>query len=97
MAETTTKQTGGIGFAVTSLVTGIVGLLLGFFFWLSLPLAAVAITFGALAMRRGGPGKGMAIAGLVTGCIAALAALFIIMLAIIAAVSTPSYPSYYYY
>jgi hypothetical protein len=92
MAEPVKPANNSIAFAVTSMVTGIVGLILGVFFWLSLPLAAVAITFGALGMRR--PiGKGMAIAGLVTGSVAALIGLCIIMLALIAA-NTPTYYTY---
>jgi hypothetical protein len=95
MANETTKTKGSMAFSVTSLVTGIVGVLFGFFFWMSLPLAAVAITFGALSLKKGSPGKGMAIAGLVTGVIAALAGLFIVLLAIIGAAATT--PTYYYY
>ena len=98
MADETTKtQPRSIAFPVTSLVTGIIGMLFGFFFWMSLPLAAVAISFGAMSLKKGTPEKGMAIAGLVTGIIAALAGLFIMLLTFIGvAASTPT-PTYYYY
>jgi hypothetical protein len=61
------------GFAVTALVTGIVGLVLSWVPGLDLVLAAVAIVFGSLgwhyAGTRGLAGKGMAIAGLTMGII----------------------------
>jgi len=64
------------GFAVTALVTGIVGLVLSWVPGLDLVLAIVAITFGSLgwhyANARSLAGKGMAIAGLVMGIITAV-------------------------
>lgn len=70
------------GFAVTALVTGIVGLVFSWVPLLDLVLAIVAVTFGALgwhyASTRGQAGKGMAIAGLVMGILTAV--LFVIFL-----------------
>jgi hypothetical protein len=61
------------GFSVTALVTGVVGLVFCWVPGLNLTLGVVATVFGALAVRneRRGltGGKGMAIAGLVTGII----------------------------
>jgi len=61
------------GFAVTALVTGIIGLVFSWVPVLDLILAIVAITFGSLgwhyASSKGLAGKGMAIAGLTMGII----------------------------
>jgi len=59
---------GGVGFGVTSLVTGILACLTGIFFWISLPLGIVAIIFAALGMKRPAS-KGLSVAGLVTGIV----------------------------
>lgn len=62
------------GFAVTSLVTGIVGLVFAWVPFLGVVLGVIAVTFGGISLRRGqqgkAGGKGMAVAGLVTGILA---------------------------
>lgn len=83
---------GGVAYGVTSLVTGIVALVGAWFVWISLPLAALAIVFGALGIKRP-DSKGLAIAGLVTGSVAALIALVIVFLWVLAV--TVSAPGYY--
>ncbi len=89
------KTGGGVAYGVTSLVTGIVALLAGWFVWFSLPLGAIAIIFGALGMKRP-DSKGLAIAGLVTGSIGAFIGLVVIFFAIVAVtVGAPSGPTYY--
>lgn len=77
------------GLAITSLVCGIAGVVFGsFLFWLVLPFLAsvVAIITGHLALRRmkADPsigGRGMAIAGLITGY--AMVAIQLVVLAIL--------------
>jgi hypothetical protein len=68
---------GGNGFAITSLVLGIIGLI-GLVFVLSVP----AIIFGGIALARAnsgrGSGKGMAIAGLTLGIVGTLLSLLLI-------------------
>jgi len=98
MAQETKSQPthgGGVAYGVTSLVTGIVALLAGWFVWFSLPLGAIAIIFGALGMKRP-DSKGLAIAGLVTGSIGAFIGLVVIFFFVLAVtVGAPSTPSYY--
>ena len=65
-------QTGN-GYAVTALVLGLISLFLSWFPGVDWVLGALAIIFGAVgistARRRGGAGRGMAIAGLVLGVV----------------------------
>lgn len=90
---------GGVSYGVTSIVTGIVALTGAWLIWISLPLAALAIIFGALGIKRP-DSKGLAIAGLVTGSVAALIALVILFFWVLAlTVSAPGFdatPTYYY-
>lgn len=83
----------GLAFGITSLVTGIVAFLTGWIFFISIPVGIVAIVFGALGMKRVG-GKGLAIAGLVTGIVGAAFGLGIMVIGLIASLnaSAPSVP-----
>lgn len=93
-AHSSRQHGGGVAFGVTSLVTGIVSVISGLIFWVSLPLAAVAIVFAALGMRRS-DSRSLAIAGLVTGAVGAFIALATIVLAVIAVTAgAPSVPDY---
>ena len=68
-------QTGN-GYAITALVLGLISLFLSWFPGVDWVLGALAIIFGAVgistARRRGGAGRGMAIAGLVLGVVTAV-------------------------
>lgn len=68
-------QTGN-GYAIAALVLGLVSLILSWFPGVDWVLAALAIIFGAVgistAARRGGVGRGMAMAGLVLGVVTAV-------------------------
>lgn len=67
IAAPTTRP--GTGFAVTSMILGILAVLLSFVPFLNIglwPLAVLAIVFGGIALAKKHPGRGMAIAGLVT-------------------------------
>lgn len=88
------------GFAVTSLVTGILAAVTGVFsigtlFILSIPLGIIGLVFGILGLRHN-QSKGMSIAGIVTssaGLFAGLAFLTWVILAI--AIGTAAgFPSY---
>lgn len=69
---------GGGGMGVASMVLGILGLLT-FWIWCSgLVLGLLAVIFGAVGVKRQA-GKGMAIAGLVCGCIALGLAILILI------------------
>lgn len=79
----------GGGFAVTSMVLGILAVLLSFVPFLNIglwPMAILAIIFGGIAIAKHHPGRGMAIAGLVTAL--ASVAVFFLMYAGAAATST---------
>lgn len=67
------------GFAIASMVLGIVALVLFCIWYISIPCGILAIIFGILSVKS--TGKGMAIAGLITGGIGTAIA-FIIFMAI---------------
>jgi hypothetical protein len=79
----------GIGFAVTSMILGILALLLSFVPILNFglwPMAVLAIVFAGIAIAKKHPGRGMSIAGLVTAI--ASSAVFFIMYGGAAATTT---------
>lgn len=63
----------GQGKAITSLVLGILALLVGCCFFISIPLGIAAVAVGAIALSAANKGtargRGMAITGIVTGAI----------------------------
>ena len=78
----------GSGFAVTSMILGILALLLSFVPFLNVglwPMAILAIVFGGIALAKKHPGRGMSIAGLVTALVSI--AVFFIMYGSAAATS----------
>ncbi len=65
----------GVGLAVTSMVLGIISLLLGCCFWyITIPAAIIAVILAAVSMSKKMGGKGMAITGLVTSIISLIPA-----------------------
>jgi lipoprotein signal peptidase len=78
------------GFSITSLILGILSLL-GFGFLAGIP----AIIFGAIALKRKQPERGMSLAGVITGSIGTLFSLLLV--AFIVAVITIGHNSDYYY
>ncbi len=60
-----------LGLSITSLVTGILSLVLFWFPVINLLLGVAGVVFGALGLKKSA-GKGMAIAGLVTGILGTL-------------------------
>ncbi|MBN8193819.1 hypothetical protein JI667_16845 [Bacillus sp. NTK074B] len=64
-------HSGGNGMAVSALVLGIVGLVLGlvpFLGWFLLPAWVLAIVFGAVGLKKN-QSKGMSYAGLILGIV----------------------------
>ena len=78
---TTVTATHGTGFAVTSMVLGILALLFSFIPLVNavtFPLAIIALTFGGIAMTKKYQGHGMAITGVVTGVLSLVVAIAVI-------------------
>jgi hypothetical protein len=75
-APAATATEGSNGFAVASLVCGILAVVLFFTLWIPFVLGICAIVFGAIgisrANRMGGRQKGLAIAGIVCGVVGIL-------------------------
>ncbi|MCM1105854.1 MAG: zinc-ribbon domain-containing protein [Blautia sp.] len=74
---------GATGMAVTSMVLGIIALLVCCcvkWWWLTLALAVVSIVLGALALNRHTTGKDMAIAGIVCSGIALVLKLIVVLI-----------------
>ena len=72
MEENEVKQTNVVteskGLSITSMVLGIVSLVMLCFYYISIPCAILAIIFAIVGRKKGG--KGMATAGLVLGIVA---------------------------
>lgn len=73
------------GFCIASMVLGIIALVLFCVWYLSIPCAILAIIFGVLGIKS--KGKGMAIAGLVTGSIGLVVSVLIIVFLVIVGVA----------
>ena len=73
------------GFNIASLVLGIVSLVTWCMTIVSIPCAILALVFGILGVRK--PGKGMAIAGLITSGISILIWVIVFNIIIISAIS----------
>lgn len=74
------RAEGTSGLAVASFVCGLVALVIFCLWFVSVPLALLAIVFGAIAHNSGKAGRGFAVAGIVLGIIAV--ALLVVLLAI---------------
>ena len=73
------------GMAVAALITGIIGVVLFWTFWVPIILGILAIVFGAVAKGRanqGAPNGTMAVVGLVLGIVAILGAIAMILLVV---------------
>jgi hypothetical protein len=71
---------GGKGFAIASMVLGIVAIVLCCcVYYVALPCAVVGLVLGAVSLKQQRDGRGMAIAGVVTGLIALALAFFMII------------------
>lgn len=71
---------GGSGLAIASMVLGIVALVLSCcIYYVSIPCALIGIILGGVSLAQHKPGKGMAIAGLVTSIISIIPAIIVIV------------------
>jgi hypothetical protein len=86
------------GLAVASLITSIAGVVLGIplaiFCYLGLLIPVVGAVLGAVALsqirRTHQPGRGLAIAGIVIGCLATVAMLFLLAMVALTAAALKS-------
>lgn len=70
MSNSTIEQQDGMGLGIAAMVLGILSLVFAWLPFLGLILAALAFIFGLVAIKK--PGRGMAIAGIVTGSVGIL-------------------------
>ena len=80
------------GFAVASLVLGILSIVLFFMIWVPVVLGILAIVFGAVGIsnaKKGAPHKGMAIGGLVCGA-AGIVAMILFIALVVSVVNDPN-------
>ena len=90
-----TVQKNGKGFAIASMVLGIVAVCMccccyGIFYWISGLLGISAIVFAVLNRRAAGKFHGMAIAGLILGILAIVLFLMMLSLDILASSISPA-------
>lgn len=86
---------GSNGFAIASLVLGIVGLFTCFCCGFSLLTGIMSIVFGAVSMQRRSSGNGMAIAGIILGAVSILCGIVIIAMFFFDASFYSNIDSYY--
>lgn len=75
---------GGNELAIVSMVCGIISIVICCVFYLSGPLAVIAVVLGIVSLSKQMNGKGMAIAGIVTGSIGVLLALAMVLVVLLA-------------
>lgn len=77
----TPPHKGGVGLGVASMVLGILSILFSCcFYYISFPCGLIGLILGAVAVKKGNDGKGMAVAGIVLSIISlAIAVIAIIM------------------
>ncbi len=71
---------GSPGLGIASMVCGIIALVFSCcLYYISIPLSIIAVILGGVAIAKKNNGKGMAVAGLVTGIIALVPAILVII------------------
>ena len=85
--QTTTTDTKGDtkGFGIAAMVLGILSLIICCFWQYSITFAVIAIVLGIIGVKK--PGKGMAIAGIITGAIGFIFSIIAIVIFLIIGVS----------
>ena len=90
-AQTTVKEgNGNIGFAIASLICGILSILCCCFVWLALVLGIAGIVLGIITLTQKYEGKGMAIAGIVLSILSIVVTIILIVVGV-AVLSTPEW------
>lgn len=82
--------------SILSLVGGILGVVIGFFGW-GLLFSIAGVVLGHLGRKREPNGKGMALAGLITGYVGIAINVIVLIIAIIAIIAAFSMSSTYDY
>ena len=72
---------GGSGLAIGSMVCGILSIVFCCGSWISWILSVVAIVLGAVSISKGRRGKGMAMAGIITGAVGIVLSILILIVA----------------
>ena len=72
---------GNIGYSIASMVCGILSILCCCFTYLGIILAIAAIVLGIVSLKKNADGRGMAIAGLITGGVGAVLAIIVLIMA----------------
>jgi hypothetical protein len=92
----TRENNGKNGFAIASLVLGLVSIIscclsiTGCCFWLiALPASIIGLILGIVSLKKGEQGKGMAITGIVTSALSLAYCILIIVVAIIIVINDP--------
>jgi hypothetical protein len=80
--QPTDNRTQGSGMATASLVLGILALITSFTVIGGVVLGLLALIFGILVVRRAAPGRGRAIAGIVTGILGLVLAIVLIVVGV---------------
>ena len=84
------KQSSGL--SIASMVLGIISIVSCCVACLSIPLGILAVIFGIIGVVKNQPGKGMAVAGIITGGISIAA---VVVLYILIAAGTVEYDTYF--
>lgn len=71
------------GLAITSMVLGIVSVIIAIIWFIALPIGITAIILGIIALLKHRSGRGMSITGVVTGSVSLFVAAVIIFIAIL--------------
>ena len=79
VSTASSKSGGNGGFAIASMICGIISILCCCLTWVSLVLGVAAVVLGIIALKYKYDGKGMAIAGIVTGGIGIFIWLIVIL------------------
>ena len=68
--QTSGPQGGGKGLSIASMILGIVSVLCSCCLWfIAIPAGIVGLILGIVGIKRGGEGRGMAIAGIITSSV----------------------------
>ncbi len=74
--QTPAPQSGGKGLSIASMILGIVSVVFCCCLWyIAIPAGIVGLILGIVGIRKGGEGRGMAIAGIITSSIAIILAI----------------------